>query len=89
MIKPSIKKLTKDKINRYELVIATAKGAKLVTDEYCEQRNAAERMIARKETDKPLTAFIDKDYRDKKAVTIAIERIMNGEYVITRDGKEV
>ncbi len=89
MIKPSIKDLTKGKINRYELVIATAKGARLVTDEYCRQRSIAERMIARKETDKPLSSFIDKEYRDKKAVTLAIERIEDGEYVVTRDGVEV
>ncbi|MDY3846619.1 MAG: hypothetical protein SOZ62_06955 [Eubacteriales bacterium] len=89
MIKPSMKDLTKGKINRYELVLATAKGARLVTDEYCRQRSAAEKMIARKETDKPLSAFIDKDYRDKKAVTLAIERIESGEYAVTRDNQEV
>ncbi|MBR2339742.1 MAG: DNA-directed RNA polymerase subunit omega [Clostridia bacterium] len=89
MIKPSIQELTKGKINRYELVLATAKGAKLVTDEYCRQRGDGERLIARKETDKPLVHFIDKDYRDKKAVTIAIDRILDGEYAVTRDGDEV
>lgn len=89
MIKPSIKDLTQDKINRYELVIAVAKGAKIVTDEYCRQRAEAEKLIARKETDKPLVSFIDRDYRDKKAVTLAIGRIMSGDFVITRDGVEV
>ena len=38
MIKPSIEQLTKGEINRYELVIATAKCARIVTDEYVEQR---------------------------------------------------
>ena len=38
MIKPSIEQLTKGEINRYALVIATAKCARIVTDEYVEQR---------------------------------------------------
>ena len=39
MIYPSIGELTKDgKINRYELVIATAKCARKITDEYVAQR---------------------------------------------------
>ena len=60
-----------------------------MTDEYCRQRGDGERLIARKETDKPLVHFIDRDYRDKKAVTIAIDRILDGEYAVTRDGDEV
>ena len=49
MIYPSIGELTKDgKINRYELVIATAKCARKITDEYVAQRELAERAIANK-----------------------------------------
>ena len=33
MITPSIEELTKGKMNRYALVMATAKAAKIVTDE--------------------------------------------------------
>lgn len=51
MIYPSIGELTKDgKINRYELVIATAKCARKITDEYVAQRELAERAVANKET---------------------------------------
>ena len=53
MIEPTIAELTKGKINRYELVIAIAKCARLVTDEYVSQRERADRMIANRETDKP------------------------------------
>ena len=42
MITPSIEQLTQGKFNRYALVIATAKCARIVTDEYVAQREQAE-----------------------------------------------
>ena len=84
MIYPSIQDLTKGKFNRYELVLATAKCAKIVTDEYVAQRERAEKMIANRETDKPLAALISKEYRDEKAVKIAIRRIYEGKFIIKR-----
>ena len=80
MIKPSIEQLTNGKINRYELVIATAKCARLVTDEYVEQREAADRLIANKQTEKSLSDLINKDLRNKKAVENAVQRLYSGEY---------
>ena len=77
MITPSIEELTKGKMNRYALVMAT-----IVTDEYIEQREAAEKKIANKETDKPLSALIDPELRDKKAVRNAVNRMYDGEIVI-------
>ena len=83
MITPSLDSLTQDnKYNRYTLVIAVAKCARKVTEEYVAQREEAERMLANKETDKSLSALIKKDYRDEKAVRIGINRLYNGEYVI-------
>ena len=83
MITPSLDSLTQDnKYNRYTLVIAVAKCARKVTDEYVAQREEAERMLANKETDKSLSALIKKDYRDEKAVRIGINRLSNGEYII-------
>ena len=80
---PSLDSLTQNnKYNRYTLVIAVAKCARKVTDEYVAQREEAERMLANKETDKSLSALIKKDYRDEKAVRIGINRLSNGEYVI-------
>ena len=82
MIYPSIEDLTKGKYNRYELVIATAKCARIVTDEYIKQRETAEKLIADKQTDKSLSSMIKREYRDEKAVKNAINRIHNGEYKI-------
>jgi len=83
MITPSIDELTKGKYNRYTLVVATAKGARIVTDEYVKQREIAEEMIARKDTDKSLISLIDSEYRNEKAVKIAIRRINDGYYTIS------
>ena len=80
MIEPTIAALTKGQINRYELVIAIAKSARLVTDEYVAQRERADRMIANRETDKPLAALISREYRDEKAVKTAINRFHTGVY---------
>ncbi len=83
MITPSLDSLTQNnKYNRYTLVIAVAKCARKVTEEYVAQREEAERMLANKETDKSLSALIKKDYRDEKAVRIGINRLSSGEYVI-------
>ncbi|MBQ2767732.1 MAG: DNA-directed RNA polymerase subunit omega [Clostridia bacterium] len=90
MIYPSIEELTKGKYNRYELVIATAKCARLVTDEYMKQRETAEKLIADKQTDKSLSSMIKREYRDEKAVKNAINRIYKGEVVIVeRDPEEI
>lgn len=80
--KPSVEEMTNDELNRYELVIATAKCARIITDEYVEQRAYAEKLIERKETDKPISSLIDKDLRDEKAVKNAVARLHDGEYKI-------
>ncbi len=83
MIYPSVDELSVNgKYNRYTLVIATAKCARMVTDEYVEQRETAERKLANKETDKSLASMINKEFRDEKAVKTAINRLYNGEYKI-------
>ena len=82
MMDPTIDQLSKGKYNRYTLVIATAKCARTVTDEYVKQREIAERMLANKETDKALASMIRKEYRDEKAVRTAINRLNDGEYRI-------
>ena len=84
MIYPTIDQLTKGEFNRYELVVGVAKGARIVTDEYVEIRAKAQKMIENHETDKPLAALIDADYKDKKAVTIAIAKLENGELEMHR-----
>ena len=78
MIYPTIEKLTKGEFNRYELVIGVAKGARIVTDKYVDMRLKAQKMIENHETDKPLAALIEPEYKDKKAVKIAIGKLESG-----------
>ncbi len=83
MIYPTINDLTKGEYNRYEIALATAKCARMITNEYTRQRQEAERsMTGNKETDKPLNTMIDKEVRDEKAVKLAIGRIYKGDYTI-------
>ncbi len=99
MLHPTIEELTKGEYNRYELALATAKCARLITDEYVRQHDAAEKSITgNKETDRPLNTMIDKELRDEKAVHVAVNRLYAGEYVIdvnaneasdTEDGEEL
>ena len=85
MLYPTISELTKDEYNRYELALATAKCARIITNEYVKQREAAEKAATgNKEADRNLINMINKEYRDEKAVKNAINRIHNGEYNIVR-----
>ena len=83
MVHPTIEELTRGQYNRYELALATAKCARLITDEYVRQHDAAEKSITgNKETDRPLNTMIDKELRDEKAVHVAVNRLYEGEYEI-------
>jgi DNA-directed RNA polymerase subunit K/omega len=82
LISPSIVDLTKGKYNAYTVVIAAAKGARMVTDEYVAQRERADRMIANKETDKSICALIGSEYRDEKSVKVAVRRLHEGDFEI-------
>ena len=85
MLYPTISELTKGEYNRYELALATAKCARIITGEYVRQREAAERsMTGNKDTDRPLISMIDAEYRDEKAVKTAVSRLSEGEYSIVR-----
>lgn len=83
MIYPTPEQLSGEgKYNRYTLVIASAKCARAITDEYVEQRAVAEKLLANKETDKSIASMIKKEIRDEKAVTTAVNRLKDGTYVI-------
>ena len=83
MLYPTITELTKDEFNRYELALATAKCARLITDEYVAQRLAAEETAGGpQETERALINNINKEYRD------AITKIHSGEYTIVRTDSE-
>ena len=88
MIYPTIDELTKGNYNRYQLAIATAKCARLITDEYVKQRARAENVLTgTKEGGGSIMSLIDQDLADKKAVKNAIDSIHAGGYVIV-DGPE-
>lgn len=84
MLYPTIDELTHgNQFNRYELALATAKCARLITDEYVRQHDFAEKsQTGNKETDKPINTMIDRELRDEKAVKVAIGRLHRGEYAI-------
>ena len=85
MLYPTINDLTKGDFNRYELSLATARCARIVTEEYVKQREEAEKaQTGNKETDRPINTMINKELRDEKAVKTAIKRIHEGDYVIVR-----
>ena len=88
MIYPTSDELTRGQFNRYELVIAIAKSARLVTDEYVAQRTAAQKLIDERQTEQTLAQLISPEHRDQKAVKIAIGRMVNGEYRMVRRPEE-
>lgn len=87
MIYPTIEQLSKGEFNRYELVVGVAKCARIATDEYVQMRNKAQKMIENHETEKPLSALIDPEYKDQKAIKIAIAKLMDGRYKMVRPEK--
>lgn len=88
MIYPTVDQLTKGEFNRYELVVAVAKCARIVTDEYVQMRQEAQRMIDNHETEKSLSALIDPEYKDQKAVKIAIANLEGGRFKMYRPENE-
>lgn len=91
MIYPSIGELTNNfTINRYTLVVATAKCARIITDEYVKQREYAEKLAQNKDSEKGknFASMIKREYRDEKAVKTAINGLYNGEFkIIEPDGR--
>lgn len=87
MINPTINQLidNSDDINRYALVIAAAKSARIITDEYITQKEYAEKMSSL-EGDKKNTyvSMIKKEYRDEKAVKNAVNGLYEGEFEIVK-----
>ena len=84
MIYPTVDQLTNGEFNRYELVVGVAKCARIVTDEYVQMKAQAQKKIENHETDKPIAALIDPEYKDQKAVKIAIAKILDGRFKMVR-----
>lgn len=92
MINPTVGELIgqSEDINRYALVVATAKTARIITEEYVKQKDYAEKMAARDSDRKNIyTNMIKKEYRDEKAVKNAVDGLFDGEFKIVKpDGTE-
>lgn len=83
MIYPTIAELTKGEFNRYQLTLATAKCARLITDEYVKQRVAAENALTgTKEGGSTIASMIDPVLANEKAVKNAIDSMHRGDYTI-------
>ena len=83
MLHPTIADLTKGKINRYELAIATAKCARELNDNYISQKELSDKAaLAGKDAD--FVVQVDRTLADTKPVRVAIDRIYAGEYRIVK-----
>lgn len=93
MLYPSIQELLKvtsnengEKLNKYSLVMATAKCARIITNDYAQQRHDAEKK--ENKDDKDAAALVNKDYRDEKAVKNALREMKDGEFEVYLPGEE-
>lgn len=84
MIYPTVEELTKGNFNRYELVVGVSKCARIVTDEYVAMRARAQKLIDNRETDKTLAALIPSEYKDQKAVKLAVAKLRDGRFELQR-----
>ena len=77
-----INKFSEEKgINRYELVIATAKCARMITDDFIKQKELTEKLAGR-DYDKPIPVLISDEFKDEKPVQSAVEMLTGGEFRI-------
>lgn len=95
MLYPSIQEILKatekdgeERLNKYSVTMATAKCARMITNEYIKERQIAEKKVANKETDKDLASLIKKEYRDEKAVKNALREMKEGEFEVYLPGEE-
>lgn len=79
MLYPSIQDLTHGQVNRYALVIATAKCARHITEKMLEETEYAEKH--RELEFLPKSAFAD--YEVRNPVSVAVSKLASGEYRIT------
>jgi len=82
MIYPSIDQLTRGIYNRYELVIATAKAARMITDIESSKREEMEKNAAKEIPQDKIYPRPEIVMVDEKAVKVAIQKIYTGEFII-------
>ncbi|MDD4124267.1 MAG: hypothetical protein PHW77_00865 [Eubacteriales bacterium] len=82
MLYPSVQQMTNEKINRYALVIATAKGARVITEKAVREREESE---ARRDS-KDSRPILSPESVNEKAVTLTINKLCDGEFKIVLPG---
>ena len=80
MLKLSSDKNGEQRLNKYTLVMATAKCARIITNE-CVRAREYEKVCGEK-------ADLKKEYKDEKAVKNAVRELNDGEYEILFEGDE-
>lgn len=90
MLYPSIQELLKatekdgkERLNKYSITMATAKCARVITNEYAEQSYNAS-----KKTGKENDGGVKKEYKDEKSVKNALREMKEGEFEIYLPGEE-
>ena len=77
-----INKFAEEKnINRYELVIATAKCARMITDDFILQKELEEKTEGR-ELERPIPVLVNEELKDEKPVQSAVQLLTDGEFKI-------
>lgn len=94
MLYPSIQEILnvtakdgEEKLNKYSVTMATAKCARIITNEYIKQRIEAEKK-AKDKDEKDVYATVKKEYRDEKAVKNALRELKNSEFEVYLPGEE-
>lgn len=94
MLYPSIQEILnvtskdgEEKLNKYSVTMATAKCARIITNEYIKQRLEAEKK-AKDKDEKDVYANVKKEYRDEKAVKNALCELKNSEFEVYLPGEE-
>lgn len=86
MLYPTVSDLTNDKINRYKLVIATAKCARHLIDKANDERELEE--SRRLEGDRFTKDAVKSDYEillTEKPVSVAVQKLYEGQYAIVEN----
>ena len=79
MLYPSVQQMTNEKVNRYALVIATAKGARYINDKQNKEREEAE--LKRDEHVKDVKLPTSESVNEK-AVSVTIRKLCDDEFKI-------
>ena len=81
MLYPTVSDLTNDRVNRYKLVIATAKCARHIIDKVNTEQELAE--LNRVENDRfSKDNKIENPLLAEKPVSIAVKKLYDGDYTI-------